>query len=236
MLFSIESVSQAKEINQQEQLWLGYFNQTRLTQRSGVWLDLHFRSSENFVQQKVLSVFRMGYMYHFANARVTAGYAKFTRFATEGSNQIEHRGWQQLEWNDTRSRLTLTHRIRLEERFFMLPIQENQSDRFSFNYRGRYSLSMSFPIIPTKNNGFATLIVSNEVLLNFGKQISNNYFDQNRIFGGIAYPIAPNTTAQIGYMFVFQQLPAVNQFMHINSIRLFLFHTLNLSEKRKPQK
>lgn len=223
--------SQEKDINRQEQLWLGYINQTRLSKHSGLWLDLHFRSTENFVQQKLLSVFRVGYMYHLASARITAGYAKFTRFADEGSHQIEHRGWQQLEWNDARPKLTLTNRIRLEERFIALQGQENQAKEYSFNYRARYSLSMTIPLKINTEKRFPAVVVSNEILLNFGKQVRINYFDQNRIFVGMAYPVAPSVTAQLGYMHIFQQLPVESTFSSINTIRFFVFHNLSLYRK-----
>ena len=31
-----------KEIHNREQLWVGYFNQTRLSKRWGFWLDVHY--------------------------------------------------------------------------------------------------------------------------------------------------------------------------------------------------
>jgi hypothetical protein len=40
-----------KDIHSREQLWLGYFNQTRITNKFGLWLDVHYRRTDNFVDR-----------------------------------------------------------------------------------------------------------------------------------------------------------------------------------------
>ncbi|WP_285544935.1 hypothetical protein [Dyadobacter frigoris] len=45
ILFTLPSFGQ-KQINKQSGVWLGYFNQTRLTDKWGIWLDLHARRTE----------------------------------------------------------------------------------------------------------------------------------------------------------------------------------------------
>jgi len=39
----------------------------------------------------------------------------------------------------------------------------------------------------------------NEVFINFGKNIVNNYFDQDRVFAGMGYPFTSHFNAQLGY-------------------------------------
>ena len=37
-----------KIIHSREQLWFGYFNQTRFTDKLGMWVDVHYRQTDNF--------------------------------------------------------------------------------------------------------------------------------------------------------------------------------------------
>jgi hypothetical protein len=223
--------AQVKDIDKQEQLWLGYFNQTRLTKHSGIWLDLHFRSTENFVQRKALGIYRFGYVYHLANAKITTGYAHLTRYETDQSaNLVEHRGWQQVEWGDVRATFTVTHRLRLEQRFLQ-QVEDNKS-RFRFNNRARYSLGVAIPIKANVAPRPLAVVLSNEVFVNFGSQVVINYFDQNRIFVGLSSSVNEKITAQLGYMHIFQQLPVVNKFASINTVRLFVLHNLSAYSKQ----
>jgi hypothetical protein len=41
--------SEDKHIHQREQLWLGAFNQTRFSKHWGMWVDVHYRMTGNFV-------------------------------------------------------------------------------------------------------------------------------------------------------------------------------------------
>src|SRR5262249_47300272 len=103
-----------------------------------------------------------------------------------------------------------------------------------FNYRIRYNFSLAFPL---GEKGFQpqglSFLISDEILVNFGKQIVNNYFDQNRFFIGFSYQTNKNDNLQIGYMNLFQQLAAGNQYKSVNVIRIFYFHNPDLRKKNK---
>lgn len=45
---------------EEEQLWAGYFNQTRLTDKWGFWTDVHYRATEHFIQEPSKGIFRVG--------------------------------------------------------------------------------------------------------------------------------------------------------------------------------
>ncbi|KAJ1518410.1 hypothetical protein HMI54_000938, partial [Coelomomyces lativittatus] len=76
------------------------------------------------------------------------------------------------------------------------------------------------------------LYLNNDIHINAGKNIINNYFDQNRFFAGVGYQFTLQLNAQIGYMNVFQQQPSGNQYVSINAIRLFVFHNLDLRKEK----
>ncbi|WP_262891299.1 DUF2490 domain-containing protein [Spirosoma utsteinense] len=65
-----------------------------------------------------------------------------------------------------------------------------------------------------------------------GKQITYNYFDQNRFFMGFSYPFSKSLTEQAGYRNLFQQQATGNVFVNNHVARLLLFHTLDL--RRQP--
>jgi hypothetical protein len=75
-------------------------------------------------------------------------------------------------------------------------------------------------------------VVNDEVHINFGKQIVNNYFDQNRFFLGLKYQTGEHSNLQVGYMNLFQQLAAGNKYRDINAFRFFFFQNLDLRKKK----
>ena len=123
--------------------------------------------------------------------------------------------------------------IRLEERFRRKILNDSTlADGTSFNFRIRYNILFEIPLsrkgfVP-KSVGF---VVNDEVHVNFGKEIVYNYFDQNRFFLGFAYHVNKHDNLQLGYMNVFQQLPAGNKYRSNHVARVFYFHNLDLRTK-----
>ena len=76
--------------------------------------------------------------------------------------------------------------------------------------------------------GIPFLFFNNEIHINAGRQIVNNYFDQNRLAIGMGYPFTAHLNVQLAYLDVFQQLPAGNKYVNINAVRIFVFHNLDL--------
>jgi len=231
LLFSETGFSQTKNIIVSEQTWLAYFNQTRLTNRSGIWLDVHFRFTDDFAERMSQDIFRLGYVYYLHNnVRLTAGYAYVTNFSGEDDvpNLHEHRPWQQIQWFDKRKHFSMMQYLRLEERFKQQLINGEVSDEFQFNYRIRYNMAFT---IPLKSGGVQPktpfIFVSDEVMINFGKEIINNYFDQNRFFVGFGYQFTKNLNAHLGYLNVFLERPSGTDFINTHAIRLFVFHNLD---------
>lgn len=122
--------------------------------------------------------------------------------------------------------------IRLEERFRNRVVADQLTSKYDFNYRIRYNMAFTIPLKGKQllpNTPF--LFANNEVMINFGKQVINNYFDQNRAFLGVGYQFTSHLNAQLGYMYVFQQLPGGSEYLNIHAIRLFVFHNLDFRNK-----
>jgi long-subunit fatty acid transport protein len=231
LVFSMLKVDAQKQIETREQTWFAYFNQTRITNRSGIWTDLHLRLTDDFVNEKSVSIARLGYTYFVSdNFRLTAGYAYATQYTPEGVPDLpEHRPWQQVMWLEKKNGFSILQYFRVEERFRSTLVNNELSDGYSFNWRFRYSFAMTIPlkgkeVLPKT----PFLFWNDELHVNAGKNIVNNYFDQNRLFAGVGYQFTRSLNAQVGYLYVFQQLPTPNQFVHINAVRLFIFHNLDL--------
>lgn len=229
--------AQTKQTEKFNRLWFGYFNQTRFSNKWGMWADYQLRTKENFVDNFSQTIVRAGLTYYIADAtKLTVGYAFVNDFPGDNHKNIsapEHRPWQQLQWNTQYGKKRMTQAIRLEERY-RRKILNNDSlaDGYNFNYRLRYNLLYEIPfskkgIVP---GGFS-FIVNNEVMINFGKQIINNYFDQNRFFLGIKYQAGKHSGFQLGYMNLFQQLAAGNKYRNINAIRLTCTQNFDLRKK-----
>jgi hypothetical protein len=231
LLLPIIAFSQEKATEYTEQTWFAYNNQTRLTKRSGIWLDLHLRLNDDFIKKPAVSILRGAYIFYLNDQnRLAAGYAYVTQYAPDESspNIPEHRLWQQIQWFEKKNWLTMMQWVRLEERFRRKVIEGELVSDYNFNYRVRYAMALTIPLkgkTVTPRTPF--IFINNEIMVNFGSEIVNNYFDQNRFFVGAGYQFTQQLNAQIGYLNVFQQLPAPGTFRHVDAIRLFIFHNLD---------
>lgn len=219
-----------KRVTDEEQAWVGYLNQTRLTNKTGLWAEVHLRRTD-FLQRWNQQLLRAGLTYYAAdNIRLTAGYAFISSYLSpSGVIRPEHRPWQQIWWSGHAGKFFLTQWVRAEQRFNHRVQGDQLADGYGFNWRMRYNLLLQMPLAgKTIRPGVVNAVVQNELFVNAGKQITYNYFDQNRFFVGLSYPIRKNLILQGGYMNLYQQTAAGNSFVNNHVARLFLFHTLDL--------
>ncbi|MFZ4770895.1 MAG: DUF2490 domain-containing protein [Ferruginibacter sp.] len=230
--------AQVKQTQNMNQLWLGYFNQTRLSNKWGVWTDVHLRTKENFVNKFSQSVVRFGLTYYLNDAtKLTAGYAYISHYPADAHKNItqpEHRPWQQVQWTTKFGKKKMMQWFRLEERFRRKILNDSTlASGSAFNFKLRYNFFFDIPLSAGGiQPGKFSFVVNDEVHVNFGKQIVYNYFDQNRFFLGLKYQVNEHDNVQLGYMNLFQQLPAGNKYKSIDAVRLFYFHNLDLRKKK----
>ena len=73
---SVAIAQPEKNIETREMGWIGYFNQSRFTNRSGLWADVHLRLNDNFVSETHAILARVAYIYYVTDrTRISAGYA-----------------------------------------------------------------------------------------------------------------------------------------------------------------
>jgi hypothetical protein len=220
----------------EQQIWLGYFNQTRVTNKFGFWGDFHIRTKENFVDNFYQSIVRPGITYFITDStRLTVGYAYVENYPAEGHasvTQPEHRFWQQVQWRTNYGKTRMMQWIRLEEKYKHKVLNDSTlGDGYNFNYKIRYNFSYEIPFSQKRTNK-VSFQINDEIHINFGKQIVYNYFDQNRFFVGLKLIFTQNSYIQCGYMNQFQQLASGNRYRNNNAIRLFYYQNLDLRHKK----
>jgi len=232
--------AQTKTTTTQEQIWLGYFNQTRFAKRLGSWTDLHLRTQDDFVHRLNQSIVRLGLTYYVNDlSKFTAGYAWVKNFPGDNHKyiyQTEHRIWQQWQWHINYPHVRTMQWVRLEERYRRKIANDSTlGDGYAFSWRLRYNFLVQVPLnaLGKPKKGGLSFILNDELHINFGKNILYNYFDQNRFFLGLAWHLNDHDNLQFGYMNLFQQLPAGNQYRNNHVARIFFFQNLDL-RRRKP--
>ena len=189
----------------------------------------------DFLDKRSVGIARLGYTYYVSDRfRLTAGYGHIKHYSL--NNELPHvpedRLWQQAQWFENRNRVSLSQYFRVEERFVRQISDGELTDRSRFTWRFRYNFAVTIPlkgesVLPKTPFVF----LNDEIHINAGKNILNNYFDQNRLFAGLGYQFTSNLNVQLGYLYVFQQLPAGNQYIHTNALRLFVFHNLDFRKE-----
>ncbi|HCZ37367.1 MAG TPA: DUF2490 domain-containing protein [Cytophagales bacterium] len=233
-LGAMVAIAQEKNKEFRQQTWTAYFNQTRLSDKWGLWTDVHLRFTDHFGERLGLSIFRIAPMYYITDqTRITAGYAYITAYNVDPIPDLpEHRLWQQIQWFEKKKWFSTAQYFRVEERFRTTLAGGEVSDDYTFSWRFRYNFAITIPLTrKTVEPKTPFLFLNDELHVSAGKNIGNNYLDQNRLFGGVGYQFTAQLNAQIGYLYVFQQLPASNSFVHTDAIRLFVFHNLDFRNK-----
>ena len=175
---------------------------------------------------------RPGVNYDFSpNVQGSGGYA-FIRSHPYGDYQArsrtpEHRLWQQLLLRQKIGKTGLTHRFRLEQRFLGVRDNEAVDDErllgYSHRNRFRYFAKGVIPIRRTSSDSDYFIAAYNEVMFNFGPNVTNNIFDQNRAYVAVGRKIPGFGTLEVGYLqqTVQQANGRVFEFNHTLQIGLF---------------
>ena len=228
--------AQTKTISHAQQLWFGYFNQTRLSKKWDFSTDVHLRTKEDFISGLYQSIVRFGISYNINDAsKLTAGYAFVNYFPGDNHKNIsmpERRPWQQFQWQTKVGKNIMLQKIRLEERYRRKILNDSTlAPGYNFNWRLRYNILLEIPLGKKEANPFSFVTIE-EINVNFGKEILYNSFDQNRFFVGLKYHLNAHNNLQFGYMNIFQQLAAGNKYRVSNVLRIYYYQNIDLRKKK----
>jgi hypothetical protein len=222
-----------KEINKQDQAWVSINSTLRLTDKWGFVLDVHERRN-NFFKDPSFHFIRLGANYWLMdNITVTAGYAHLWLAPTTNGWETfanENRIYEQAQITTKLSAVRLLQRLRIEQRWQQKIANDKPTGDNKFTNRVRYLLSFTIPL--SKNNNLPSLVLSDELLVQFGKEVVYNTFDQNRLFVGIKQKVSKNLSLDIGYMYVTQQKASGYQYDENSTFRWFFYYTPDCRKKK----
>jgi hypothetical protein len=170
--------------------WAGGYATIKLPKNFSLWMEYQFRREDLFKNWQQ-SMPRAGIQYHFnKDVSVMAGYAYAVTYpyGDYPSNPLhptpEHRIFEQLSWNDNRGRISLNHRMRLEQRLHgkvSATNPEYEITGWNYTNRFRYQLRIAMPL-SRKEMQDKTLYAAayDEIFIGFGEKVNQNVFDQNR--------------------------------------------------------
>jgi hypothetical protein len=183
----MRAVAQEKTIVKTNQQWIHYFLQLKLSEPWTLVADGSYRWRNGF-EERTQYVLRL-----MTNFRITpalmigGGMAYSATYGPDGVNRVEFRPFQDLSLRTEFRYFELIQRFRMEERFTNPAGDGRILTPNTFKFRFRYALSANVPLFslskinPEKS---VAITIGDEILLNAGKSVITNVFDQNRFFIG----------------------------------------------------
>jgi hypothetical protein len=199
----------------------------------GISADVHVRRT-NFISNNNFFLFRAGALYYL-NKQLTIGaaYGHMWLANQTGATELfsnENRLHQQIVLNCKVGIVQLNQRLRVEERWIQKVVNFIPTNEQRYVTRFRYQLSMNIPV--SSNKKIPMLSMADELMMQTGKDIIYNHFDQNRLFAGIRQQVSKSLSFDFGYMHVWQQLLSGNRFNRNRTIRLFFYWQPDLRKKK----
>ena len=189
--------------------WIIYFGNQKINDKWNIQSDFQYRDYRLLGQRnQFLARAGLGYNLKPQNHNLLIGYAyvatdTYDENDLNRSTKIENRIYQQYLFKNKVGSNFLTHRFRLEERFFPN----------AFGLRARYFISFQKSFGEENKNYFSTY---NE----FFYDIKDPKFDRNRFYGGIGKAINKSIRLETGYMVQIQKNITRGQ------LQLILFNNL----------
>jgi hypothetical protein len=216
--------------------WLSATSNIKVSNRLTIVLDGQFRFSNDFKPQQHqlrtaldikindhLSIAPVGYVY-------TWNYKYGQQPAAIVNN--EHRIFQQVFYKHNLGPFKVDHRVRLEQRFIQVHSQSadaivydgysNKQNRIRYRFMTRLPLN-------NKSIDPKTLFASayDEIFYSWGKTITYDEPDQNRIFAGLGYQFDKMFSVQAGG--IYQMLVKSNGIKQENNVGFLIAATYNIN-------
>lgn len=209
-LLTIASIS-AQSIRQNtsnNNAWFMYTGTHKFADKWSIHLEAQWRRYEGASMPQQL-LLRGGLNYHInSQTTVTTGYGfvetyPYGEFAAK-TTFPENRLWEQVQLKNQLNSFEWISRFRLEQRFVQSPILRGSDyvpgdaiftsrfrllNRFSIPFKGKTIVDKSF-----------YLSFYDELMVNFGKNVQLNIFDQNRAYIALGYKIPKVGRLELGYL------------------------------------
>jgi len=225
--------AQEKSVARANQQWFQYYAQLKLNGKWSLLADGGYRWKDGFKESSQY-IARTGVGYSIKpGVRLAAGLAHLG-FYTDGELvRIEFRPYQEVLLKRKIASLSLTHRYRIEERFFNY-INSSSETPNSFNIRFRYSIMVAIPLFKlskVQDDKAVILNIGNELFISAGQDIVHNVFNQNRLVISPSLKMSDQFTVSFTWNFQFASTSTPGQYVRTNVMWLQLKHKLNLASK-----
>lgn len=226
------SLAQSKKnIEHQTLTWIRYYNILPISEKWSLHSEFDNRSFLNPVHENLWVLRVQGRYRTNKNIDLGGGFAYFnvntqTPLADPDFSIPEYRGQQDITFINDIAKITFHNRFQLEERFIQKADKTGLLNDFSFSFRFRYRLQSTFTLWEKEKRSLKGTI-SDEILLNYGKDNKRNTFDQNRIYAALRYHFNPNIGLELGYLKSFQRRASGVDFYDRDIIRFTVYHRIN---------
>ncbi|TAD89194.1 MAG: DUF2490 domain-containing protein [Bacteroidetes bacterium] len=225
-----------KVYRHQNQAWVSLNSTIKVADKWALLGDVHVRRNQ-FLTDPNFYFLRAGGAYFLKpKLTVAAGYAHMWLAAPTPSGRFvfgnENRVYQQLQWAfplTKNTNFTLLQRIRNEQRWQQKIVNGSPTSNYRFTNRVRYLASVSIPVF--KSQKLPKLMLANELLLHFGKEVQINAFDQNRLTIGIQQRLSKTFSFDFGYMHLVQRKIFGYQYDVNHTLRLFFYYNGSLEKQ-----
>lgn len=214
--------------------WYMYFGDHPIGDRGlGFHFDGQLRVS-GLVDARKQTLLRPGINFDFNDTvQLSGGYAHIDTSAGDdappGFDVPENRFWEQLILRQRFGQTGLVHRYRLEQRFVgnKVPDESGEGvlDGYTYRNRFRYFLKASIPI---GGDTRYSLQLYNELMINFGENVQNNFFDQNRTYAAFGVNVGRAGRLELGYLLQIVQQSNGSLIEYNHALQIGFFSTAPL--------
>ena len=212
LVWPVLACAQQRQVFKSNLQWFQYYQSIQFSPKWSIRSDGGFRWQEGF-KEKSQFLIRSNLRYDLTpDLNISAGMALFGAFSGDTLSRREFRTQQQLGYTHPVGKLSLSHRLRVEQRQFF-PVGESSLN--SIVHRFRYRVMLAWPLLPLSNKNpekVLSLNLGDEVLFNAGKDIVYNTFSQNRVLIGPSIQLSEALSISLLYNHMWTVLNAPNTY------------------------
>lgn len=222
----------SKQVTHNTLSWVSINSNLFVSKKCFIMADAHLREN-NFFSSTSFIFGRVGFGYQFnKNLSAVVGYGNLLLSPTTAgwsTKSDENRIFEQVQLSSAYGKLKILQRLRNEQRWVQIIANDKKTGTNRFTNRVRYLFSTTYQVF--KDPKLPQLALADECMLQFGKDVVYNTFEQNRIFIGIKQKINNNLSFDAGYMRIFQQKNSGVSYSLSDVYRLFFYYNLPCKKK-----
>lgn len=235
------NVKAEKNILHQKQFWYGYVLNLKIHNKFILQADLQerqfmrpFKQNQAYFRSTFRTILKpnidLGFGLGYFNNNVDLS-VDYNLFTSEIRPYLEFNAKQPFKY------VSLSHRMKLESRFQQNIDGQNVIKGFHFsNMRFRYQFGIDVQLNkPKEDKHSLKLKLADEFFINFGKKITYNTFDQNRLIVGLQYAPIKKIAIEADYINLFQQSSSGSKYYNRNIFRFLIIHNIEIKKKNKNQ-